>query len=107
MLTGSRRVLLLKYLFVIVVSRWVAGHIHVVDDGRAEPRRNRALPATLGTLAVAAALVAAVLVSLVPAHGFGPLLPVGRVLKEHARHRHDATPERDVVEPDTARHRPD
>ena len=65
------------------------------------------LPATLGTLAVAAALVAAVLVSLIPAHGFGPLLPVGRVLKEHARHRHHETPERNVMGPDTAQDQPD
>lgn len=63
-----------------------------MDDGKGEPTRRRVLPATLGTLAVAAALVAAVLVSLVPAQGFGPLLPVGRVLEEHARHRHHEPP---------------
>jgi hypothetical protein len=68
-----------------------------VEPSSAEPegRRitpRRVLPATLGTLAVTALLFGALVFSMVPAHGFGPLLPVGRVLHEHAHlHRHHQT----------------
>ncbi len=81
-----------------------------MDDGTAERKRRRVLPATLGTLAVAAVLAAALMISLVPAHGFGPLLPVGRVLREHARqqqrHRDDPSRLQDFVGPEISPNRP-